>query len=76
MERFGLTLDLSHKQQTVSESPRGELTCNEGGPAQRDERVGAGLQVVHHVLHHSVHRLDQAARHHRGLLLNTNTIRL
>lgn len=66
----------THNLQTVSESPRGELTCNERRSAQGDERVGVGLQVLHHVFHQSVHSLNQTTGHHCGLLLNTNAIKL
>lgn len=48
------------------------LTCNKRCSTQRDERVRAGLQVSHHVFHHSVHGLDKTADHRDGLLLNND----
>lgn len=65
-----------HTHTRARESPHGELTCKDRRSAQGDERVRVGLQVCHHVLHHSVHSLEQPSGHHRGLLLNTKTIRL
>lgn len=65
-------------QTTNSESPSwradSKLTCNKRCSTQGDERVRAraGLQVSHHMFHHSVHCLDQAADHRGGLLLDND----
>lgn len=62
-------------QYTNSESPYGAdstLTCNKRCSTEGDEGVWAGLQVSHHMFHHSVHSLDQTADHRDGLLLNND----
>ena len=58
----------NYKQWVTSWRADSILTCNKRRSTKGDERVQAGLQVSHHMFHHSVHCLDQAADHRGGLL--------